>query len=57
MLLEIDGVDTHEEHGWIGREVRAGTASIFFNGDVGRCVVTSHDRYDGGARVELLREC
>ena len=54
MLLEIDGVGAHEEDGWIGREVRAGTASIFFNGDVGRCVVTSHDPDTGVTDLDTL---
>ncbi len=54
MLLEIDGVEAHEEDGWIGREVRAGTASILVNGDVGRCVVTSHDPDTGVTDVDTL---
>jgi uncharacterized protein YcbX len=41
MLFEVDGVDAHEEDGWIGRNVRIGEATVVFNGDIGRCVVTS----------------
>jgi uncharacterized protein YcbX len=41
MLFEIDGVESHEEDEWIGKEVRIGEASVVFNGDVGRCIVTS----------------
>jgi uncharacterized protein YcbX len=41
MLFEIDGVDAHEEDSWIGIEVRIGEATVAFNGDVGRCIVTS----------------
>jgi MOSC domain-containing protein len=43
MLFEIDGVRAHEEDEWIGREVQIGEATVIFNGDVGRCVVTSRD--------------
>jgi len=41
MLFEIEGVDAHEEDSWIGAEVRIGEATIVFNGDIGRCVITS----------------
>ena len=41
MLFEIDGVDANEEDAWIGAEVRIGEATIIFNGDIGRCVITS----------------
>lgn len=43
MLFEIDGVNAHEEDAWIGVEVRIGDATVVFNGDIGRCVVTSRD--------------
>jgi uncharacterized protein YcbX len=43
MLFEIEGVDEHEEDEWIGKEVRIGEATVVFNGDIGRCVVTSRD--------------
>ena len=54
MLLEIDGVGAHEEDDWIGREVRAGSRSIVVNGDVGRCVVTSHDPDTGVTDLDTL---
>jgi uncharacterized protein YcbX len=41
MLLEIDGVGEHEEDGWIGRDLRVGTAVVRPRGDVGRCVITT----------------
>ena len=47
MMFEIDGVAAHEEDEWIGSPVRIGEAVVVVNGDVGRCVVTSHDP-DGG---------
>ena len=43
MLFEIDGVEPHEEDGWIGRRVAIGDAVVAPVGDVGRCVVTTCD--------------
>ena len=43
MLFEIDGVPPHSEDEWLETQVRIGDATIRLNGDVGRCVVTSHD--------------
>jgi uncharacterized protein YcbX len=43
MLFEIDGVNAHQEDAWIGLKVRIGDATVVFNGDIGRCVVTSRD--------------
>jgi hypothetical protein len=54
MLLEIDGVGAHEEDKWIGGEVQAGDAVLRFNGDVGRCVVTSHDPDLGVTDLDTL---
>jgi uncharacterized protein YcbX len=55
MLFEIDGVGPHEEDGWIGTRVRVGEAVVQVHGDVGRCVVTSHDPDTGVATVDTLR--
>ncbi|MDE3024991.1 MAG: MOSC domain-containing protein [Acidobacteriota bacterium] len=54
MLFEIDGVDEHEEDAWIGAEVRIGEATVVFNGDVGRCVVTSRDPATGFVDLPTL---
>jgi uncharacterized protein len=43
MLFEIDGVEPHEEDGWLGHQVAIGDAVIVPIGDVGRCVVTTCD--------------
>lgn len=43
MLFEIDGVEAHEEDGWLGHQVAIGDAVIAPIGDVGRCVVTTCD--------------
>ena len=54
MLFEIDGVQAHAEDDWLGTQVRIGTATIVLNGDVGRCVVTSHDPDRGVTDLDTL---
>ena len=54
MLFEIDGVDPHEEDEWLGTQVRVGDATIVLNGDVGRCLVTSHDPDTGVTDLDTL---
>ena len=54
MLFEIDGVGAHEEDSWFGRHVRAGEATVVFNGDVGRCIVTSRDPDSGVVDLPTL---
>jgi MOSC domain-containing protein len=54
MLFEIDGVNAHEEDEWLGTQVRIGDATIVLNGDVGRCVVTSHDPDRGVTDLDTL---
>jgi MOSC domain-containing protein len=47
MLVEIDGVGAHEEDRWVGRNVRLGEALVRFEGNVGRCLITSRDPQTG----------
>jgi len=54
MLFEIDGVDAHEEDEWLGTQVQVGEAVLVLNGDVGRCVVTSHDPDTGVTDFDTL---
>ena len=54
MLFEIDGVDAHDEDSWIGVHIRIGDASVVFNGDIGRCVVTSRDPDTGAVDLPTL---
>ncbi len=54
MLLEVDGIDPHAEDAWIGQAVQIGGAVIRFNGDVGRCVVTSQNPDTGVTDVDTL---
>ncbi len=54
MLFEIDGVAAHEEDGWLDAQVQVGDAVLQLNGDVGRCVVTSHDPARGVTDLDTL---
>jgi hypothetical protein len=54
MLFEVDGIEAHEEDGWIGRRVQIGEAGILFHGDIGRCVVTSQSPDTGVVDVDTL---
>ncbi|HEY1519776.1 MAG TPA: MOSC domain-containing protein [Solirubrobacteraceae bacterium] len=51
MLIEIDGVGAHEEDQWVGRKVRIGGATVGFNGNVGRCLITS--RHPDTGEIDL----
>jgi uncharacterized protein YcbX len=55
MRFEIDGVDAHAEDDWLGTQVRVGEAVLVLNGDVGRCVVTTHDPDTGVTDFDTLR--
>jgi uncharacterized protein YcbX len=54
MLFEIDGIEPHEEDRWMGIEVRIGEATVVFNGDIGRCIVTSRDPDTGVVDLPTL---
>ena len=54
MTFEISGVPAHAEDGWIGGSVRIGSAAIGITGDVGRCLVTSHDPDTGVTDLDTL---
>jgi uncharacterized protein YcbX len=54
MLFEIDGVEPHAEDDWLGTHVRIGDAVLQLNGDVGRCVVTTHDPDTGITDFDTL---
>ncbi|HVH52404.1 MAG TPA: MOSC domain-containing protein, partial [Gaiellaceae bacterium] len=54
MLFEIEGVAAHEEDAWIGRHVKIGDAELVFNGDIGRCVITSRNPDTGVPDVPTL---
>jgi uncharacterized protein YcbX len=54
MLIEIDGVDAHEEDRWLGRSTRIGGAVIAWGGNVGRCLTTSRDPETGEVDLPTL---
>jgi uncharacterized protein YcbX len=54
MLIEIDGVDAHEEDTWLGRATRIGGAVITWGGNVGRCLTTSRDPDTGEIDLPTL---
>ena len=54
MMFELDGVPAHAEDEWIGSSVQLGDAEIVVNGDVGRCVVTSHNPDRGVTDLDTL---
>lgn len=54
MLIEVDGIDAHEEDGWVGRTVQLGAARVKLCGHVGRCLVTSRDPETGEIDLPTL---
>jgi MOSC domain-containing protein len=55
MTITIDGVAAWEEHGWGGRELRAGGAVLRVAAPVPRCVVTTRDPDDGRTDAPVLK--
>jgi uncharacterized protein YcbX len=43
MNFGVDGLEPHEEDGWIGRRVQVGEAVVIPQGHVGRCVITTQN--------------
>jgi uncharacterized protein YcbX len=54
MLIEIDGVQAHEEDRWVGGRFRVGAALVAFAGHVGRCLITSRDPETGEIDLPTL---
>jgi uncharacterized protein YcbX len=54
MLIEVDGVDAHEEDGWVGRRLHVGEATLAMHGHVGRCLITSRDPESGEVDLPTL---
>jgi uncharacterized protein YcbX len=55
MLLELDGLEAHEEDGWRGRRLRVGSAVLLAGGPVPRCAVTTQDPDTGVVSLDTLR--
>lgn len=54
MLIEVDGVDPHEEDGWVGRTLEVGEAVLRGRGHVGRCVITNRHPETGEIDLQTL---
>jgi uncharacterized protein YcbX len=54
MLIEVDGLEAHEEDGWVGHRVQVGEAEIRFRGHVGRCLITGRDPETGQVTLPTL---
>ena len=54
MLIEVDGVAPHAEDGWLGQRLQVGGAVLRFDGNVGRCLVTSRDPETGEVTLPTL---
>ncbi|HKU59017.1 MAG TPA: MOSC N-terminal beta barrel domain-containing protein [Gaiellaceae bacterium] len=55
MHFGIDGVDAHEEDGWIGKRVAIGEAVVIPQGNVGRCAVTTQNPESGRPDLDTLK--
>jgi MOSC domain-containing protein len=54
MTFGIDGLQPHEEDGWIAREVRVGGARVRVGGNVGRCAATTRQPDTGVVDFKTL---
>jgi uncharacterized protein YcbX len=55
MNFGIDGLDEHEEDGWIGRRIRLGEAVVVPQGNIGRCAVTTQNPETGEPDLDTLK--
>jgi uncharacterized protein YcbX len=55
MLIEIAGVEAHEEDRWVGRELTVGAARVRVRGHVGRCVTTTRSPDTGTVDLPTLK--
>jgi uncharacterized protein YcbX len=55
MTFGVEGVDAHEEDGWIGRELRIGEVFLRVTGNVGRCAVTTRQPETGDVDLKTLQ--
>jgi uncharacterized protein len=54
MTFGVDGLQAHEEDGWIDREVRVGEALVRVGGNVGRCATTTRQPDTGVVDFKTL---
>lgn len=55
MLIEVDGLEAHGEDSWVGHLVRVGEAVVSFEGNVGRCVITTRNPESGLVDAPTLK--
>ena len=55
MNFGIEGLEEHEEDGWLGRRVRLGEAVVVPQGNVGRCAVTTQNPETGKPDLDTLK--
>jgi uncharacterized protein YcbX len=55
MNFGIDGLEPHEEDGWLGRRVKVGDAVVIPQGNVGRCAITTQNPDTGTADLDTLK--
>jgi uncharacterized protein YcbX len=55
MTFDLEGLEPHEEDGWVGSEVQIGEATLRVHGDVGRCAITTLDPDTGEPTVDTLK--
>ena len=54
MTFGVEGLQAHEEDGWINREVRVGEALVRVGGNVGRCAATTRQPDTGVVDFKTL---
>jgi MOSC domain-containing protein len=54
MTFGVEGLEPHEEDGWIGRNVRVGEARVRVLGNVGRCAATTRQPDTGAVDFRTL---
>lgn len=54
MTFGVDGIEPHEEDGWIGRQIRFGEAELLIQERVGRCAATTRDPESGTVDLKTL---
>lgn len=55
MHFGVDGIEPHEEDGWIGRRIQIGGAVVVPQGNVGRCAVTTQNPETGSPDLDTLK--
>lgn len=54
MTFGVDGLEPHQEDGWIGSELRVGEALVRVAGNVGRCALTTRNADTGMVDFKTL---